>query len=75
MQVIAPYKNRNPSSDDEAEYVENLFNALCCTLISPTTRSIFLEAEGVELMVLILKQKRVARAGSLKVLVSPRVWQ
>lgn len=70
--MIAPYKNRNPSSDDEAEYVENLFNALCCTLMSPATRIAFLEAEGVELMVLILKQKRVARAGALKVLVRCR---
>ncbi|KAK9834002.1 hypothetical protein WJX81_002145 [Elliptochloris bilobata] len=68
LQVIAPYKNRNPGSDDEAEYVENLFNALCCTLMSPAMRSVFVEAEGVELMVLILKQKRVARAGALKAL-------
>ncbi len=68
-QVIAPYKNRNPGSDDEAEYVENLFNALCCTLMSPATRAVFVEAEGVELMALILKQKRAARAGALKTLV------
>ncbi len=70
LQVIAPYKNRNPSSDDETEHLENLFNALCCTLMSPATRNIFVEAEGVELMVLILKQKRAARAGALKALVS-----
>lgn len=70
FQVIAPYKNRNPSSDDETEHLENLFNALCCTLMSPATRTIFVEAEGVELMVLILKQKRAARAGALKALVS-----
>jgi len=68
-QVIAPYKNRNPGSDDEGEYVENLFNALCCTLMSPATRAVFVEAEGVELMALILKQKRAARAGALKTLV------
>ena len=69
MQAIAPYKNRPATSDDETEYVENLFNALCSTLMTPKNRQLFVEAEGVELMVLILKQKKSVRAGALKALV------
>jgi beta-catenin-like protein 1 len=68
-QAIAPYKNRAAASDAEAEYVENLFDALCCTLMSPEHRQLFVEAEGVELMVLILRQRRPVRAGALKALV------
>jgi beta-catenin-like protein 1 len=70
MQAIAPYKNRPATTDDETEYVENLFNALCSTLMTPKNRQLFVEAEGVELMVLILKQKKSVRAGALKALVS-----
>ena len=69
-QAIAPYKNRPASTDAEAEYVENLFDCLCCTLMSGSNKALFVEAEGVELMVLILKQRRPVRAGALKALVS-----
>ncbi|EIE25166.1 DUF1716-domain-containing protein [Coccomyxa subellipsoidea C-169] len=68
LQAIVPYKNRPATSDDETEYVENLFNALCSTLMTPKNRQLFVEAEGVELMVLILKQKKSVRAGALKAL-------
>ena len=47
LQAIAPYKNRNPGSIDEEEYLENLFNSLCACLISAETRSLFLKAEGM----------------------------
>lgn len=46
MQAIAPYKNRNPTSIDEEEYLENLFNSLCACLMSAETRNLFLKAEG-----------------------------
>lgn len=51
--------------------MENLFNALCATLMTPKNRQVFVDAEGVELMVLILKQKKVVRASALKALVGP----
>ena len=38
--------------------------------MSPATKDLFVAAEGVELMVLILRQKRRARSGALKALVS-----
>jgi len=49
---------------------DNSFNALCSTLMAIKNRQIFVEAEGVELMVLILKQKKPVRFGALKALVS-----
>jgi beta-catenin-like protein 1 len=69
VQAIAPYKNRPASTEDETEYVENLFDALCSTLMTPSNKMLFVEAEGIELMVLILKQKKPVRAGALKAVV------
>lgn len=51
-QAIAPYKNRNPGSIDEEEYLENLFNSLCACLMSEQTRNLFLKAEGKYVAVL-----------------------
>ena len=38
LQAVAPYKNRLPKSEDEIEYIENLFNALCSTLMTERNR-------------------------------------
>ncbi len=35
---MAPYKNRLPKSDDETEYIDNLFNAICSTLMTERNR-------------------------------------
>lgn len=67
-QAIAPYKNRDPGTDDEVEHAGNLVGALCSCLLLPATRAVFVAGEGVELMLLILKQKRRARTGALKAL-------
>ena len=45
-QVIAPFKNRDPGSDDEAELLANLFAALCACLMTPENRSAFVDAEA-----------------------------
>ena len=68
MQVLHPFIKRDPQNSDEEEHIENLFNALCSCLMSDETRRAFVEAEGVELMVLMLKARRFARAGALKAL-------
>lgn len=68
LQAIAYYKNRDPQTSDEEEYLENLFDALCTCLMQSDTRKLFLDAEGVELMAIILKQKRLSRVGALKAL-------
>lgn len=44
---------------DEEEFVENLFNCLCSSLfLSKKNCQLFFQAEGIELMILILKEKR-----------------
>ncbi len=62
------YKRHNPTTADEHEYMENLFDCLCSSLMLPTNRVKFLKAEGLDLMRLILREQKNARSGALKVL-------
>ncbi|KAN0060959.1 hypothetical protein ACQY0O_006693 [Thecaphora frezii] len=68
LSVLAQYRKRDPSDDDEVEFMENLFDALCSCLSLVSNKRLFLEGEGVELMVLIMKEKKMARLRSIKVL-------
>ena len=48
--------------------MENLFNTLCSALAEPEAKAAFDEAEGVELMVLIMREKKLAKTRAIKVL-------
>ena len=49
------YKRRDPASNEETELMENLFDCLCVALMHPANRQKFLDGEGPQLMILILK--------------------
>ncbi|CAG7836980.1 unnamed protein product [Allacma fusca] len=68
LQQLAFYKKHDPSSDEEAEYMENLFNCLCSSLLWGPNREKFLKGEGPQLMNLMLKERKQSRSGALKVL-------
>ncbi|CAF0710421.1 unnamed protein product [Brachionus calyciflorus] len=65
---IAYYKKHKPTSAEEFEYMENLFNCLCSCLMLASNRVKFLKAEGLHLMRLILREQKHARNSALKVL-------
>ncbi len=48
--------------------MENFFDALCTVLADPAGKAAFLDAEGVQLLVLMLQNKLLSRFGALKVL-------
>lgn len=62
------YRRRDPSSADELEFMENLFDSLCSALSSPTVKTPFLKGEGIELMCLMLKEKKLSRTRAIKTL-------
>ncbi|CAG9575922.1 unnamed protein product [Danaus chrysippus] len=62
------YKRHDPSSAEEQEAMENMFDSLCCALMEPLNRDRFLRGEGLQLMNLMLREKKMSRNGSLKVL-------
>lgn len=68
LQQLAVYKRHDPNSTEEQEYMENLFNCLCSTLMAKDNRDRFLKGEGLQLMNLMLREKKQSRNGSLKVL-------
>ena len=49
------YKRKDPAGVDEVELLENLFDCLCSTLLEGDNRPRFLKAEGVELMIILIK--------------------
>ncbi|XP_037948494.1 beta-catenin-like protein 1 [Teleopsis dalmanni] len=68
LQQLASYKRHDPSSNEEQEYMENLFNCLCSALLAKENRERFLKGEGLQLMNLMLREKKMSRNGSLRVL-------
>nr|NP_649847.1 uncharacterized protein Dmel_CG11964 [Drosophila melanogaster]AAF54309.1 uncharacterized protein Dmel_CG11964 [Drosophila melanogaster]AAK93367.1 LD41978p [Drosophila melanogaster]ACL90576.1 CG11964-PA [synthetic construct] len=68
LQQLAVYKRHDPASNEEQEYMQNLFNCLCSALMARENRDRFLSGEGLQLMNLMLREKKMSRNGSLKVL-------
>ncbi|TDG52246.1 hypothetical protein AWZ03_001527 [Drosophila navojoa] len=68
LQQLAIYKRHDPASNEEQEYMSNLFNCLCSALMARENRDRFLNGEGLQLMNLMLREKKMSRNGSLKVL-------
>lgn len=46
LQQLAIYKRHDPATDEEKEYMENLFNCLCSSLLAKENRTMFLKGEG-----------------------------
>lgn len=68
LQSLAYYKRRDPGGPDEIELMENLFDCLCASLMFTPNRERFLKGEGLQLMLLMLKEKKMSRNSALKVL-------
>lgn len=68
LQQLAFYKRHDPNTIEEQEMMENLFNCLCSALMAVPNRDRFLKGEGLQLMNLMLREKKMSRNGSLKVL-------
>ncbi|KAG0004455.1 hypothetical protein BGZ79_009235 [Entomortierella chlamydospora] len=68
LQFLAVYKRKDPKDPDEIELLENLFDGLCSALGEKENKQLFLEGEGIELMVIMIKEKKMARIKAVKVL-------
>ncbi|KAH9885188.1 DUF1716-domain-containing protein [Xylariomycetidae sp. FL2044] len=69
LQLIAPYRKRDPEKGgEEEEYMENLFEALTCLVDEPEGKAKFVEAEGVELCLIMLKEGKLSKTASLRLL-------
>uniref|UniRef100_H2TR89 Beta-catenin-like protein 1 n=1 Tax=Takifugu rubripes TaxID=31033 RepID=H2TR89_TAKRU len=68
LQQLSVFKRHNPSTAEEQEMMENLFDALCSCLMLSANRERFLRGEGLQLMNLMLREKKISRTSALKVL-------
>ncbi|ORX43532.1 DUF1716-domain-containing protein [Hesseltinella vesiculosa] len=68
LRMLSAYKRKDPELDDEEEMVENLFSALVLLLNEGEAKELFYEAEGIELMLIMLKGRTLARIRAVKVL-------
>ncbi|CAE6394781.1 unnamed protein product [Rhizoctonia solani] len=68
LRALNAFRNRDPAGPDETEFMENVFDALCSSLAEPEIRERFQQAEGVDLMVLIMKENRASKSRAIKVL-------
>jgi beta-catenin-like protein 1 len=69
LQLLAPYRRRDPAKEsDEEEFVENLFDTLTCLLDEPTGKTKFVEAEGVELVLIMMREGKMSKFRALRML-------
>jgi len=69
LELLAPYRNGDPERDsEEEEFVENLFDCLTCLVEDELPAGKFLDAEGVELCLIMLREGKLAKGRALKVL-------
>ncbi|CAG8532100.1 2926_t:CDS:10, partial [Racocetra fulgida] len=57
--AILLQSSRDPKDADETEMMENFFDALCSALAEPEIKQKFLEGEGVELMLIMMKMRSI----------------
>jgi beta-catenin-like protein 1 len=68
LQCIAVYRKVQPKSDEECEYIENIFDTLAASMLSEKNIECFLDGEGIELMLRCISERVHSGFGSLKVL-------
>ncbi|KAF2177710.1 DUF1716-domain-containing protein [Zopfia rhizophila CBS 207.26] len=69
LQCLAAYRRRDPEKEsEEEEYMENLFNCLTSLVDEASGKAKFVEAEGVELCLIMLKEGKTSKPRALKVL-------
>lgn len=69
LQLLSAYRKRDPDKGtEEEEYVENIFDCVTCSVDSEAGKSKFLEAEGVELCLIMLREGKMSRPRALRLL-------
>lgn len=69
LQLVASYRKRDPDKgSEEEEYMENLFEALTCLADEEAGKTKLVEAEGVELCLIMLKEGKTSKFPALRLL-------
>jgi beta-catenin-like protein 1 len=69
LQLLSAYRKRDPVKDsEEEEFVENLFDCMTCIVGDGIGKQKFVEAEGVELCLIMLREGRMSKPRALRLL-------
>ncbi|KAL9576384.1 MAG: hypothetical protein Q9212_007143, partial [Teloschistes hypoglaucus] len=69
LQLLSPYRKRDPAKGtEEEEYVENLFDCVTCCVDEVGGKTKFLEAEGIELCLIMLREGKMSKPRALRLL-------
>ena len=69
LQLLARYRKRDPPKDSpEEEFAENIFDSLTCVVDDAEGKTKFVEAEGVELCLLMLQEGTFSKMRALRLL-------
>ncbi|KAJ3317084.1 hypothetical protein HDV06_002085 [Boothiomyces sp. JEL0866] len=68
LQVLASYIKKDPQEGEEVELMENCFDILCLILHHEKHKKLFMEGEGIQLMLIMIKQKKMAKMRAFKTL-------
>ncbi|TVY13826.1 Beta-catenin-like protein 1-like [Lachnellula arida] len=67
LQILAAYRKRDPvKGTEEEEFVENVFDSLTCVVDEPEGKTKFVEAEGVELCLIMIREGKMSKYRALR---------
>ncbi|CAZ81290.1 unnamed protein product [Tuber melanosporum] len=69
LQLLSPYRKRDPvKGGDEEEFVENVFDCLTCVVDELEGKEAFVDLEGVELVLIMLREGKMSKPRALRLL-------
>ena len=69
LQLLSPYRKRDPAKGtEEEEYMANLFDCVTCLVDPVAGKAKFIEAEGIELCIIMLREGKMSKPGALRIL-------
>ncbi|MCJ1396307.1 hypothetical protein MMC18_009196 [Xylographa bjoerkii] len=69
LQLLSVYRKLDPAKGtEEEEYVENVFDCVMCCVDDEEGKQKFLDAEGIELCLIMLKEGKMSRPRALRLL-------
>ncbi|KAH0560023.1 hypothetical protein GP486_003458 [Trichoglossum hirsutum] len=69
LQLVSAYRKRDPlKGTEEEEFVENVFDCLTCVVREAEGKRKFVEAEGVELCLIMLREGRMSKPRALRLI-------
>ena len=68
LRALSSFKKKDPIHSDEVSLMENLFDSICNSLSNIHSKEKFLTEEGLELMIIMLENRKMSRIHAVRVI-------